>query len=152
MSPCLQNGWLASACCIASPFFREVFLSRSPLTCCGVELTLETLNIHVRACPAISGGGMEFPREGFCCRAENRILVSLSHGASCGRRSAYASFLGNGFGSGGEKGLVRYWSQRRAIMDSELDKETSVTTEVHSKGSLRGGVFTSWASVRLFFP
>src|SRR5712691_4575931 len=121
MSPCLQNGWLASACCIASPFFREVFLSRSPLTCCGEQLTLETLNIHVRARPAISGGGMEFPRQCFRRGAENRILVGFSHGAFCGRRSAYASFLGNGFGSGGEKGLVRYWSQRRAITEGKLD-------------------------------
>src|SRR6266446_5700169 len=89
MSPCLQNGWLASACCIASPFFLEVFLRRPPLTCRGEQFTLETLYIHVCACPAISGGGMEFPRECFCCRAENRILVGFSHGVSCGRRSAY---------------------------------------------------------------
>src|SRR6266851_1009400 len=86
---------LASACCIASPFFRDVFLSRSPLTCCGEQLTLETFNIHVRACPAISGGGMKFPCEGFSCRAENRILGGFSHRASCGRRSAYASFRQN---------------------------------------------------------
>src|SRR2546427_12815902 len=79
MSPCLQNGWLASACCIDAPFFLEVFLRRSPLTCRGEQLTLETLNIHVRARPAISGGGMEFPRESFRCRAENCILVSFCH-------------------------------------------------------------------------
>src|SRR6267142_5334668 len=85
MSPCLQNGRLLSACCIASPFFLEIFLSRSPLTYCGEQLTLETFNIHVRARPAISGGGMEFPRESFRCRAENRILISFSHRASCGR-------------------------------------------------------------------
>jgi hypothetical protein len=28
---------------------------------------------------AEAGSGIEFPSEGFCCRAENRILVSLSH-------------------------------------------------------------------------
>src|SRR5712691_8027231 len=88
MSPCLQNGRLASVCCIASPFFLEVFPRRSPLTYRGEQLTLETLNIHVRACPAICGSGIEFPRQGFCCRAENCILVSFSHGVSCGRRSA----------------------------------------------------------------